>query len=161
MRLIAIRYQYGVTAPAIFHGGRRGAALRTCVAPVAWAEPALSRQILDLENELGFKLFDRLSRGVKLSAAGKLFLEDTRRILQAVNEAAARATRVALGQSGTLRVGFPENASWHGVVPESFRRLREQQPEAELQLQPVASLEQLDYTIRPTGRRVSQFHAKG
>jgi DNA-binding transcriptional LysR family regulator len=119
------------------HYGRASRRLRV-------AQPALSRQILDLENELGFKLFDRLSRGVKLSAAGKLFLEDTRRILQAVNEATARATRVARGQSGTLRVAFPENASWHGVVPESFRRFREQQPEAELQLQPVASLEQLD-----------------
>jgi DNA-binding transcriptional LysR family regulator len=43
-----------------------------------------------------------------------------------------------------LRVGFTENASWHGVVPDSFRLFREQQPDAELQLQPAASLEQLD-----------------
>jgi DNA-binding transcriptional LysR family regulator len=55
-----------------------------------------------------------------------------------------RAARVACGQSGTLRVGFPENASWRGVVPDSFRRFREQQPDAELQLQPAASLEQLE-----------------
>jgi DNA-binding transcriptional LysR family regulator len=81
---------------------------------------------------------------VKLSAAGKLFLEDARRILQAISGATTRAARVARGQSGTLRVGFPENASWHGVVPDSFRRFREQQPDAELQLQPAASLEQLD-----------------
>jgi DNA-binding transcriptional LysR family regulator len=59
------------------------------------AEPALSRQIHDLEEEVGFKLFDRLPRGVKLSAAGRLFLEDARRILQEVTEAAARAGRVA------------------------------------------------------------------
>jgi DNA-binding transcriptional LysR family regulator len=108
------------------------------------AQPALSRQIQDLEEELGFKLFDRLPRGVKLSAAGTLFLEEARRILEAVSEATARAARVAHGQSGTLRVGFPENASWHGVVPDSFRRFREQQPDVELQLRPVASLEQLD-----------------
>jgi DNA-binding transcriptional LysR family regulator len=108
------------------------------------AQPALSRQIKELEEEVGFKLFDRLPRGVKLSAAGRLFLEDARRILQAVNEATARAARVARGQSGTLRVGFPENASWHGAVPDSFRRFREQQPDAELQLQPAASLEQLE-----------------
>jgi DNA-binding transcriptional LysR family regulator len=49
---------------------------------------------------------------------------------------------VARGLSGTLRVGFTENASWRGVVPDSFRRFREQQPDAELQLQPAASLEQ-------------------
>jgi DNA-binding transcriptional LysR family regulator len=119
------------------HYGRASRRLRV-------AQPALSRQIQDLEEELGFKVFDRLPRGVKLSAAGTLFLEDARRILQAVSEAIARARRVARGQSGTLRVGFPENASWHGVVPDSFRRFREQQPGVELELRPVASLEQLD-----------------
>jgi len=119
------------------HYGR--AALRLRV-----VQPALSRQIQDLEEEVGFKLFERLPRGVKLSPAGKLFLEDARRILQDVNEAAARAARVARGQSGTLRVGFSENASWRGVVPESLRRFREIQPDAELQLQPLPSLEQLE-----------------
>ena len=119
------------------HYGRAASRLRV-------AQPALSRQIQDLEAEVGFKLFDRLPRGVKLSAAGKLFLQDARRILQEVNEAAARAGRVARGLSGTLRVGFTENSSWRGVVPDSFRRFREQQPGAELQLQPAASLEQLE-----------------
>jgi DNA-binding transcriptional LysR family regulator len=108
------------------------------------AQPAISRQIQDLEDEVGFRLFDRLPRGVKLSAAGKVFLEDATRILQAVNEATARAARVARGQSGTLRVGFAENASWHGVVPDAFRHFREAHPNAELHLQPAASLEQLD-----------------
>jgi DNA-binding transcriptional LysR family regulator len=117
----------------------RRAALRLRV-----AQPALSRQVQDLEEEIGFELFERLPRGVKLSAAGKLFLEDVRRILQDVNDSAARAGRVALGRSGTLRVGFTENASWRGVVPESFRRFRELQPDAELQLQPLGSLEQFE-----------------
>jgi len=75
------------------------------------AQPALSRQIQDLEKEVGFKLFERLPRGVKLSAAGKLFLEDVPRILHEIAEAAARAGRVARGQSGTLRVGFTESAA--------------------------------------------------
>jgi DNA-binding transcriptional LysR family regulator len=119
------------------HYGR--AALRLRV-----VQPALSRQIQDLEEDVGFKLFERLPRGVKLSAAGKLFLEDARRILQEVNEATARAERVARGQSGTLRVGFTESASWRGVVPESFRRFREMRPDAELQLQPLPSLVQLE-----------------
>ncbi|MGH9745541.1 MAG: LysR family transcriptional regulator, partial [Candidatus Acidiferrales bacterium] len=119
------------------HYGRAAQRLRV-------AQPALSRQIQDLEEEIGFKLFERLPRGVTLSAAGKLFLEDVRHILQDVNEAAARAARVALGRSGTLRVGFAEHASWRGVVPESFRRFREQRPDAELQLQPSGSVEQLE-----------------
>jgi DNA-binding transcriptional LysR family regulator len=116
------------------HYGRASRRLRV-------AQPALSRQIQDLEEEVGFKLFERLPRAGKLSLAGMLFLEDARRILQEVSEAAARAAR---GQSGTLRIGFTENASWRGVVPDSFRRFREQQPDAELQLQPAPSLEQLE-----------------
>jgi DNA-binding transcriptional LysR family regulator len=81
---------------------------------------------------------------VKLSAAGRLFLEDARRILRQVSEAAVRAARVARGQSGTLRVGFTENASWRGVVPQSLRRFRERQPDAELQLTPATNLEQIE-----------------
>src|SRR5258706_10434829 len=119
------------------HYGRAAQRLRV-------AQPALSRQIQDLEEEIGFKLFDRLARGVKISAAGRLFMEDARRILQQVNEATARAKRVALGQSGTLRVGFTENASWRGVVPDSFRLFRQRQPDAELQLNPLTSMQQIE-----------------
>ena len=43
-----------------------------------------------------------------------------------------------------MRVGFTENASWRGVVPESLRRFRERQPDAELQLTPATSLEQIE-----------------
>src|SRR5213593_3502340 len=119
------------------HYGRAAHRLRV-------AQPALSRQIQDLEEEIGFKLFDRLSRGVRISAAGKLFLEDARRILQQVDEATRRAKRVASGQSGTLRVGFVESISWHGVVPDSFRQFRERQPDVELQLKPLSSLAQIE-----------------
>jgi DNA-binding transcriptional LysR family regulator len=107
-------------------------------------QPALSRQIQSLEDEIGFQLFERLRRGVRLNPAGKLFLQDARRILQQVHDATTRAHRVATGQTGTLRVGFVETMSWHGVVPKSFRRFRQQQPDAELQLHPLSSLEQID-----------------
>src|SRR6267142_1968373 len=119
------------------HYGRAAERLRV-------AQPALSRQIQDLEEEIGFKLFDRLPRGVKISAAGKSFLVDARRILHEVNDATARAKRVASGRSGTLRVGFVESISWHGVVPDSFRQFRERQPDAELQLTPSSSSEQIE-----------------
>jgi DNA-binding transcriptional LysR family regulator len=119
------------------HFGRAAQRLRV-------AQPALSRQIQDLEREMGFQLFDRLSRGVKLSVAGRLFLEDARRILEQVNDATERAQRVARGQSGTLRIGFTENASWRGVVPDSFQIFRERCPDAELQLNALPSLQQLE-----------------
>src|SRR5260370_560368 len=108
------------------------------------AEPALSRQIQDLEKELGFALFDRLPRGVQLSAAGKLYWSDARRILQDVHEAKLRAERVATGGAGTLRVGFGETQSWHGVVPDSFRRFRQRNPDVELELHPMASDHQVE-----------------
>ena len=129
--------RYFITVGEEQHFGRASRRLRV-------AQPALSRQVQDLEEEIGFKLLDRLPRGVKLSAAGELFLRDARRILQDVDEATARAARVAHGQSGTLRVGFAENASWHGVVPDSFRRFREQYPDVELLLEPAPSRQQLD-----------------
>jgi len=81
------------------HFGRAAARLRV-------AQPPLSRQIQDLEREIGFSLFDRLPRGVRLSAAGSLFLNDARRILQDVEDAKRRAERVALGKAGTLRIGI-------------------------------------------------------
>jgi DNA-binding transcriptional LysR family regulator len=125
------------------------------------AQTALSTQIQDLEAELGFKLFDRLPRGVKLSAAGRLYLEDARRILQQVSEAGAGAARVARGQTGTLRVGFTENASWHGIVPDSFQKFRERQPEAELQLSPSTQPgTNRGHPIRTAGRRVRVQHAE-
>ena len=118
------------------HYGRAAQRLRV-------AQPALSRQIQDLESEIGFQLFDRLPRGVRLSAAGKTFLADARLILQQVSDAAIRAGRVARGLAGMLRVGFTESASWHGVVPDSFRQFREAQPDAELQLSPLLSQDQV------------------
>src|SRR3984957_398777 len=116
--------RYFVSVGEEQHFGRAAARLHV-------AQPALSRQIQDLENELGFMLFERLPRGVRLSAAGKLFLNDARRILQDVDEAKRRAERVATGKAGTLRVGFVEVYSWHGVVPNSFRRFRRRQPDVE------------------------------
>jgi len=71
-------------------------------------------------------------------------LEDARRILGEVQEATRRAERVASGKAGTLRVGFVESISWHGVVPEFFRRFRQKQPGAELTPVPMLSLVQVE-----------------
>jgi DNA-binding transcriptional LysR family regulator len=129
--------RYFVAAGEEQHLGRAAARLHV-------AQPSLSRQIQDLEQEIGFQLFDRLPRGVRLSAGGKVFLEDCRRILQEVNEAALRGERAARGLIGTLRVGFTESASWHGVVPESLREFRRKHPQGDLKLSPLISLDQVE-----------------
>src|SRR2546423_14805167 len=131
MELRHLRYFVGVGEEQ--HFGR--AAVRLHI-----AQPALSRQIHDLEREMGFLLFDRLPRGVRLSAAGKLFLSDARRILQDVDAAKRRAEQIALGKAGTLRNGIALALSWHGMVVESFLEFRSRQPDAELMPHHLLSL---------------------
>jgi DNA-binding transcriptional LysR family regulator len=135
MELRHLRYFVGVAEEQ--HFGRAAERLRV-------AQPSLSRQIHDLESEMGFLLFDRLPRGVRLSAAGKLFLSDARRILQDVDEAKRRAERIALGKAGTLRIGIATAVSWHGLVVDSFREFRRRQPDAELELHHLLSVHQVE-----------------
>jgi len=125
MELRQLRYFVAVGEEQ--HYGRAEQRLRV-------AQPALSRQIQNLEAEIGFKLFERLPRGVKITAAGEFLLKEARRILVEINDATARAKRIASGQSGTLKVGFVQSISWQGIIPESLRHFGEYQPDAELQL---------------------------
>ena len=122
------------------HFGRAAARLHV-------AQPPLSRQIQDLEREIGFPLLDRLPRGVRLSAAGSLFLNDARRILQDVEDAKRRAERIALGQAGTLRVGIATAVSWHGLVVNAFREFRRRQPDVELVLHHMVSVHQVEAVL--------------
>ena len=142
--------RYFVSVGEEQHFGRAAARLHV-------AQPALSRRIQDLEREMGFLLFDRLPRGVRLSAAGKLFLSDARRILQDVDEAKRRAERIALGQAGTLRIGIAMALSWHGMVVESFREFRRRQPDAELVLHHLLSIHQVEAVL--SGRLDAGFAA--
>ena len=148
MELRHLRYFVGVGEEQHF----RRAAERLHI-----AQPALSRQIHDLERELGFALFDRLPRGVRLSAAGSLFLTDARRILQDVEDAKLRAERIALGKAGTLRLGLATALSWHGLVAKSLRQFRRDHPDAELELHHLLSVHQVDAIL--SGRLDAGFAA--
>ena len=134
MELRQLRYFVAVAEEE--HYGRAEKRLRV-------AQPALSRQIQNLEEEIGFKLFERLPRGVKITGAGKLFLDDARRILSEITGATARAKRVASGRSGTLRIGFLESISSYGIVPDTIKGFQERHPEVALQLQVLKSAEQI------------------
>ena len=148
MELRHLRYFVGVAEEE--HFGRAAERLHV-------AQPALSRQMQDLEREMGFLLFDRLPRGVRLNAAGKLFLSDVRRILQDVEEARQRAERVALGKAGTLRVGIAMALWWHGTVVDSFREFRRRQPDVELVVHHLLSVHQVEAVL--SGRLDAGFAA--
>jgi DNA-binding transcriptional LysR family regulator len=70
------------------------------------AQPALSRQVQDLEDEIGVDLLTRSTRGVTLTAEGKLFLEETRELLRRVDEAVAKTRALARGEYGELHIGY-------------------------------------------------------
>ena len=142
--------RYFVSVGEEQHFGRAAARLRV-------AQPAISRQIQDLEREMGFLLFDRLPRGVRLNAVGKLFLSDARRILQDVNEAKLRAERIAHGKAGTLRIAIATAVSWHGLVVDSFREFRLRQPDVELELHHLLSVNQVEAIL--SGRLDAGFAA--
>ncbi|HEY7057090.1 MAG TPA: LysR substrate-binding domain-containing protein [Vicinamibacterales bacterium] len=110
-----------------------------------------------MEREIGFPLFDRLPRGVRLSAAGSLFLKDARRILQDVEDATRRAERVALGKAGTLRIGIATAVSWHGKVADTFREFRRRQPDVELVVHHLLSVHQVEAVL--SGRLDAGFAA--
>ena len=91
------------------------------------SQPALSLQISDLEDELGLKLFERNSRGVELTEAGRAFLLGGRRVLAAATQAIAQAQEAAKGERGRLVVGSlgPLTSSF---LPVALARFRERHP---------------------------------
>lgn len=80
-------------------------------------QPPLSQQLQALERDLGVRLFERLPRGVELTTAGAAFLDDARATLASLDQAAARARRVAGGAEGALVVGVASSAATHPIVP--------------------------------------------
>src|SRR4051812_21616354 len=70
------------------------------------SQPGISRQIRDLEDELGFQLFERSAKSIKLTNAGKSFLTEARAVLQRADEAVKTARAIATGEVGELHVGY-------------------------------------------------------
>ncbi|WP_321917519.1 LysR family transcriptional regulator [Paraburkholderia sp. J11-2] len=107
-------------------------------------QPAISRQIQDLEQAIGAALFERTPRGLLLTAAGEAYLSEAREILARVDAANRLARQIASGLRGHLRVGFVENAAWSGIVSSALREFEQAVPEVALELQPMNTPEQLE-----------------
>ena len=134
------------------------------------SQPPLSRQIRDLEEELGVTLLERGSRRVELTAAGRVWLREARAVLARM-DAAVRLTReAAAGQEGEVRIGYaPSPAS--EILPvalRAFRRLaprvtpvlRDLSPEEMMQGLRTGNLD-LAITVQPSARmlRGCEFEA--
>src|ERR1700730_6060869 len=89
-----------------------------------FSQPALSRQILNMEASLGFALFDRQRRGVRLSRAGEVFLQHARQISESYERAREHAENVARGEVGRLRIGLTDFSLSYDCVAASFPRFR-------------------------------------
>ncbi len=109
------------------------------------AQPALSVQIRQLEEEIGVELLERDRHHVALTSAGRVFLERSHRILRAADEAVRAAGRAARGETGQLAIGFIAQLSYEWL-PNVLRSFRERVPNVEItltELTPTRQIEEL------------------
>src|ERR1700722_16023981 len=100
-------------------------------ARVGISQPPLSRQIANLEAELGTRLFDRDKHGVRLTESGRMFYAEAMKTLAAVERAIHMTQRAAKGQTGSLALGFGGSAAYT-LAPSVLRRFRALYPNVEL-----------------------------
>ena len=95
------------------------------------SQPSLSRQIRDLESEVGVPLLSRSVRGVELTAAGKAFLDHARLVLMHVDAAVETARRAAQPERKTLAIGFQtgHEMNW---LPRAMHVLHDELPEIQV-----------------------------
>lgn len=133
MELHSLRYFVAVAEE--LHFGRAAARLHI-------TQPALSRQIRALEEELDIELLHRTKRTVTLTEAGAAFLVEVRKALQQVESAVRVAQRAARGEVGSLRIAFTPSAM-HTVLPEMLRQFRDRHPDVKLEMAELCTLDQV------------------
>lgn len=106
------------------------------------SQPPLTRQIQQMESELGVQLFVRLPRGLELTAAGLSLQEDARRILGQLQAAKDRAVKADRGQIGRLDVGIFGSAILNHI-PRLLLQFRNLYPEVQISLHEQTKAEQL------------------
>jgi DNA-binding transcriptional LysR family regulator len=107
------------------------------------AQPALSQQIRQLEEEVGAKLLERTNRRVALTPAGETFRVRAALVVEQANRALSEASQIGRGEAGTVSIGFVSSAVY-GVLPDLLRHFRESVPAAKVELQELEPAEQLE-----------------
>ncbi|WP_342525668.1 LysR family transcriptional regulator [Chryseomicrobium sp. FSL W7-1435] len=97
------------------------------------AQSAISRQIANLEKELGVQLFDRIGRNIKLTSIGRDFLKHTDRALAEINYGLEEISNYLDPEKGTIRIGFPSSFATQ-LLPSVITAFRKQHPDVEFQL---------------------------
>lgn len=103
------------------------------------AQPPLTRQISALEAELGFKLFDRTSRTVTLTAQGRAFLPYARGVLEQVELAHVIAGKLAAGTAGQLTLGYVSSIALSDLFSQAIQAFAQRFPDVQLTLMECAS----------------------
>ena len=106
------------------------------------AQPPLSQQIRNLERILGYPLFERTTRGVRLTKVGQYFRERARNTVTKLREDVEMARRLGSGQEGVLTVGF-SGSIMLTTLPKAIERYRRMYPKVELRLRELVTAEQI------------------
>jgi LysR family transcriptional regulator, benzoate and cis,cis-muconate-responsive activator of ben and cat genes len=133
MELRHLRYFVAVAEEENFH--RASEKLRVSQSP-------LSRQMQQLKEDIGVDLFEPSGRGVKLTLAGRLFLERAKAILSSVDVAVGEAREAMAGRVGTIAIGFEPGSGYLGLLSTIVARHRTRQPRVTVKLVPMTSSEQ-------------------
>ena len=106
------------------------------------SQPPLSRQIRDLEHELGVALFRHGAKAVRLTEAGQLFLQEARAVLQRAAEAVQAVKAVASGRTGELHLGYAPSLTVE-LLPQALRSFEQDHPGIRVRLHDLSTEEML------------------
>jgi len=102
------------------------------------AQPALGRQMQDLEDEIGVDLMKRSPRGVTLTAEGKLFLEEVRELLKRADESVEKVRALARGEYGELHIGYAPSPTVE-ILPPALAAFQKAVPRVKVLLHDLSS----------------------
>lgn len=107
------------------------------------AQPPLSRQIKQLEEELGVQLLDRSARPLVLTEAGEFFRVHAQQLLARLDDISSETHRIGRGSRRRIGIGFVPSMLY-GFLPEAMRRFRLENPDVEVVLSELTTIQQME-----------------